>query len=66
MAFKITIEREKCIGCGTCNAICPANWELKEDGKAMPINAEVDVLGCNKLAEENCPTQCIHIETIEK
>ena len=59
--FKIELDKEKCIGCGTCAAVCPANFEIKEDGKASPIKAEVEKLGCNKEAEENCPVQAIKI-----
>jgi len=33
MAFKITIDKEKCIGCGACAAVC-GNFELVK-GKAQ-------------------------------
>ena len=60
--MKITQERDKCIGCGTCAAICPDNWEMKDDGKSSPIKTEVKEAGCNKEAEKSCPAQCIHLE----
>ena len=34
--FKVTIDKEKCIGCGACVAVCPENavnvkgWTLKQ------------------------------------
>ena len=31
---KIIHEREKCIGCGSCVALCPKFWEMEEDGKS--------------------------------
>ena len=58
--YKIVFHKEKCIGCGTCAAVCPGNWELK-DGKGHPIKEEVKTLGCNQVAAENCPASAIEI-----
>jgi len=63
--FRITHEREKCIGCGMCVAVCPDNWEMKEDGKSKPKKAELDEIGCNEEAEKNCPVNIIHIKKIK-
>ena len=60
MAFKITIDREKCIGCGACAAVCD-NFELKQ-GKAYVKKDVVDEEGCNKDAADGCPVQCIKME----
>lgn len=60
---KIILEREKCIGCGSCEAVCPKNWKLQEDGKANYLGLEeVKEVGCNQDAADNCPVQCIVIE----
>jgi ferredoxin len=59
--MKIEIDRDKCIGCGACAAVCPENWEMKDDGKAAPIKKEIKEIGCNKDAAEGCPVQCIKI-----
>lgn len=69
---KIKLEREKCIGCGSCQAVCPKYFELKEDGKSTVIGAQKDANGndeletekieCAEAAAEACPVQCIHIE----
>ena len=60
---KIRIEqnREICIGCGSCAAVCPANWEMKDDGKASPKKTKLDEMGCNKDAEDSCPVTCITV-----
>jgi len=68
--MKIKLEREKCIGCGSCQALCSKYFELVEDGKSHIIGAEkkeieeleVEKIECAESASEACPAQCIHIE----
>jgi len=67
---KIILEREKCIGCGSCQAMCPKYFELIEDGKSHIKDStkqdveelEVEKIECAESASEACPAQCIHIE----
>ncbi|OYT42881.1 MAG: ferredoxin [Candidatus Aenigmarchaeota archaeon ex4484_56] len=59
--YKIIVNREKCIGCGSCVSICD-NFELDEDGKSKPIKDEVEELGCSKDAAEICPVEAIEIK----
>ena len=67
---KIKLEREKCIGCGSCSALCPKYFELREDGKSHIIGAaqadieelEAEKIECAQAAAEACPAQCIYIE----
>jgi ferredoxin len=28
VAYRINYEKEKCIGCGACVALCPDNWAV--------------------------------------
>jgi len=70
--MKITQERDKCIGCGTCVAVCPAFWIMEEDGKSTLkgskdtgsgiFELEAEDAGCNKEAESACPVQIIHVK----
>lgn len=71
--MKIIHEREKCIGCGACVAVCPKFWEMEEDGKSRLLKStlnpktsnhelEVKNAGCNQGAADNCPVSIIHIE----
>ena len=62
--FKIKLDKDKCIACGTCAAVCPGNYEMDSDGKMKVIKDEVESLGCNRMAEENCPTKAISIKHI--
>jgi len=67
---KIKLEREKCIGCGSCAALCPKYFEIVDDGKSHIIGStkqeveelEVQKIECGESAAEACPAQCIHIE----
>lgn len=69
--MKIIHEREKCIGCGSCVALCPKFWEMAEDGKSDLKGAtknsegnyelEVEEVDCNQEAADSCPVQIIHI-----
>ena len=67
---KIKLEREKCIGDGSCWALCPKYFESADDGKSHIKNAnkqdveelEVEKIECAQAAVDACPAQCIHIE----
>ncbi len=63
MAYKIKVDKEKCIGCGSCVSVCPKGFKIK-DGKSVPIKDKVDKLGCEKEAESICPVQAISIKKI--
>lgn len=68
---KIIQEREKCIGCGSCAALCSKFFEMADDGKAKLLGAEKNAAGDDELEVENiecakeavnaCPVQIIHI-----
>lgn len=68
---KIIQEREKCIGCGSCAALCPKFFEMADDGKAKLLNSEKNAEGNDELEVEKvecaqesvdaCPVQIIHI-----
>ena len=60
MTHKITVDQNKCIGCGACEATCPSSFKLT-DGKAQPVKAEVEKLTCEKDAEAGCPVNAISI-----
>ena len=53
----IKIDEEMCIGCGTCQAICPEVFEMDNDGKAKIISQTESP--CIKEALESCPVNAI-------
>lgn len=69
--MKVILDREKCIGCGSCVSACSEHWEMAEDGKVNLKDSkeegdqqfkEMEEVGCNKQAANLCPTQAIKIE----
>jgi ferredoxin len=66
MGYRIRHERDICIGCAACTAICPKYWIMEQDGKATAIKTKIEDkkedLELNKEAELICPVNCIHIE----
>jgi len=62
MTFKISVDKEKCIGCGACAGMCD-NFEMK-DGKSIVKKAEVDEVGCNEDAKNACPVQAITVKEV--
>ena len=56
----IKVNHELCIGCGTCEALCPASFKMNAEGKADTISQDEN--GCAKNAAESCPTQAIEIK----
>jgi len=61
MAHKVFVDEEKCIGCGTCAALCPKSFEMHGD-KARPVKMEVEEISCEREAEEACPVDAIKVE----
>ncbi|MEM4267414.1 MAG: ferredoxin [Candidatus Woesearchaeota archaeon] len=61
MAFKITVDKDECIGCGACVSVCQSMFKMV-GGKSVPKKDVVDNIGCAKEAADSCPVSCIKIE----
>ncbi len=68
--MKIIQERKKCIGCGSCVAVCDKYFEMADDGlvtikggETVGNNMELEIqeVGCAKEAVEICPVQIIKV-----
>ncbi|MBT4722672.1 ferredoxin [Candidatus Falkowbacteria bacterium] len=62
--MKLKIDKEKCIGCGTCPAICADVFEMSDDGKAVVkggANFDENENAINQ-AKDACPSQAIEVE----
>ena len=66
--MKVSIDPTKCVACGSCVAVCPEVFEMKEDGtvdvkgdlkgKDIPQELESKV----REAHDMCPSTAIVIE----
>ncbi len=62
--YKIEIDKEACISCGSCAAVCPDVFEMRtEDNKAYAKKSELEELGCVQEAVDVCPVQVIAVIT---
>ncbi len=60
--WQVSVDKDKCEGCGECVDVCPVDvWELV-DGKAEPVNAE-ECLGCESCVEV-CEQDAITVEEV--
>jgi ferredoxin len=61
--FKISVDKQLCIGCGACVAQCD-NFEMTtaDEPKAVAKKSEVEEIGCNQEAVDICPVQAIIIK----
>ena len=67
--MKVYIDKEKCIMCGSCVAICPEVFEMKDDG-SVDVKAEYQgkditdeaLIAKVKEAEAACPATAIVVE----
>ncbi len=63
--YKITIDRNLCIGAASCVALAMKTFELDSENKAIIIDEAGDEAETIKLAAESCPTKAIILENIE-
>ena len=67
--MKVSIDKSKCIMCGSCVAICPEVFEMKDDGsvdvkeqyKEKDISDDA-IIAKVKEAEVACPATAIVVE----
>ncbi|MGB9911553.1 MAG: ferredoxin [Microgenomates group bacterium] len=60
--MKVTVDKNKCIGCGTCIAIAPKSFKFDNEGKSEAIVPPGDNEEKIKEAGESCPVNAIKIE----
>lgn len=62
--LKITVDKAKCLGCGTCAALCPKVFKIAETPngmKAEVIDPNGDTKENIQMAADSCPVAAITI-----
>lgn len=62
--MKAYVDKDKCIGCGLCESVCPKVFKMNDDGLAEAIDNELDELLAEgaKDAQAQCPVEAIEID----
>lgn len=62
MAKTVTLDRDECIGCGSCAEICPEVFGFDSEAeKAQVLKEDGGELECADEAAAACPASCIAI-----
>ena len=62
--LKVKVNKDACIGCGACAAICPDVFEIDDDGLSKAKEETVKEENKDEVqdAADSCPTAAIEIE----
>lgn len=62
--MKAKVIKDKCIGCGQCEAVCDKVFKISDEGYATVIVEEIEenLEDEVKMAASGCPTDAIEIE----
>ncbi|MBM7854833.1 ferredoxin [Desulfohalotomaculum tongense] len=61
--FMVSIDVDKCEGCGACVDPCPATLLELVDGKAQVAGDAADCMGCETCVEV-CPTGAATVQEV--
>jgi ferredoxin len=56
----VKVDKEKCIGCGTCASICPKVFEMSDDKAVVKKGQGKSKIPCIKDAVDSCPEGAIN------
>ena len=59
--MQIRIDRERCMGSGSCQFHAPATFDLDADCKAVVVETQTDPERAIRNAAEGCPTRAIEL-----
>lgn len=62
MAKKAIVDKNKCIGCGTCVALAPKSFKMDDDGKSVALDPAGDDETTIQNAVDSCPVGAISLK----
>ena len=63
MAYRVSVDKDKCKGCEECVEVCTAKVLEMQAGKSVPVNDE-KCLGCESCCEV-CEEGAIRVEELQ-
>ena len=63
-AMRVTVDRDKCIGCTLCAAMAPQVMAMDDSGKAYPWTSEVEWSPADGDFVQHCPTYAIEVTPV--
>ena len=64
MSRRVVVDQDTCIGCGTCESICPEVFQLNEEtGTSVVIMPEGGPEDLIEDAIDSCPVEAIDWES---
>jgi ferredoxin len=64
--IRIKIDRDRCMGSGSCQSHAPQVFDLDDECRAIVIDPAGDTLQAIRNAAEGCPTHAIEIEKSDR
>lgn len=62
MAKQLVVDKNKCIGCGTCVALAPKSFKMDDSGKSVALNPAQDNDEVIQNAIDSCPVDAISLK----
>ena len=62
--MKVKVNKDVCIGCGTCMSLCADVFEFDKNNKSQ-VKKDADIeknQKCIETAKDSCPVQAIDVE----
>jgi len=60
--MRIRIDRDRCMGSGSCQFHAPGVFDLDDECRAIVVDSEGGSPEAIRNAAENCPTHAIEVE----